>query len=116
MADILKFPFAEADVQTASEGGATLDLTILSTLTIVNISGLTEALEVTTTPSPELMAGSKLIVKAAQGATGYDITFGSDFTGGDITGVANDTNISVFYYDGSGWIAEAAVFKLIDAA
>jgi len=109
------FPFGAADAQAIS---ATTALSISDTLTIVTISGQSAAVALTATFSDQLLIGSRVIIKAVQGATGYNVTLGTGFaaSAADLTGVANDTDIIELYYDGTSLVNLQGWTKIVDAA
>jgi len=116
----IKFPFGAADVQ-ALEDAATMMQTINNTLTLVSrAGGFGQAVTgLSLLAAQDLLKGSKVIVRIAQGATGRNVTFGSagsTVTAPVLTGVANDVDTITLVWNGSAFVAETVWQKVVDAA
>jgi hypothetical protein len=65
------------------------------------------ALSIVVIPSSELRVGAILLIKTKCGAVVHTVTFSTGFTGVALTGTANKTKLSTFWYDGSKFLSVA---------
>lgn len=110
MAQDVRYPFGEADVQTLTDG-ATIALAITDALTIASVS-LSQAATINVTPAADLPVGSVLYLKVTSDTTARDVTLGTGITGPTLAGTISKTKMQQFVYDGSAFIAAAALIQL----
>lgn len=99
------FPTFETQTPTLSSNAASV--TVKRTTTIVDLgsSALAAAATLTATADSNLPAGSRLMVKWANGGTKYDVTLKKDAntTCATLTGVASTTVCYELVWTGTAW-------------
>lgn len=108
------WPFGEADVLSPAYA-ASVAIEIDNNMTIIVAPALTGAIEFDLSAHAELRPGAIVVINVDQGATGRDVTFGSEVVGAGITGVANDKDTVTLQWTGSKFRVISNI-KIVDAA
>ncbi len=103
------FPTVEKQEPTFS---ATQAVTIKRQKTILDLGKLTGASTVNLTIGDDVELGAELTVVAKSDTTARDVTMGTGFLGGGITGVISKTFAQHFVYNGVKFVAIAAALQL----
>jgi hypothetical protein len=117
---VLKFPYSNAEVVAVADQ-AVVNIAITDNLTILQISGVGQAFtdfSLSADQTPPLQIGAKVVIDFTQGATPYNLTFGSTgdtITAPDLTGVANDRDTISLIWTGTEFVGETVWQKIIDA-
>lgn len=117
--DGINFPVGKADVVNLGDA-ATYSVAINNTLTKVKrTGGLGQAVtSLQLVANKDLMDGSLVIIDITQGATGRNVTLGTNCVGPALTGVANDRDTITLQYDKAAdkFTATTVWQKIFDAA
>lgn len=116
MANLIKFPFGDADVQSPVFA-ATLNQSVADTLTIIKVTVTAAITDFSINVGSGYTTGSQVKLDIIQDATGRNVTFGA--TGNTITapalvGVANDRDTILLTWDGTAFVG-GVWEKVVDA-
>jgi hypothetical protein len=106
----IRYPFGEAEVLTP-DSAATIAITVSNPKTIVKID-LGHAATVNVTPDPELEVGAELVFVLKSDGTARNVTYGTNITGPVTTGTIDKTKLATFIYDGTAFLASAAIIQI----
>lgn len=115
----LLWPFGDANPTfLAPDDAAAIELEIFDRLTYAKLTDPAAAVTITLDISEETPDGSLLIIDVEQAGTGRNITLSSTyFVGTGITGVADDRDVLICFYNKTlGKFIVIARTKIIDAA
>lgn len=117
--DGINFPFGKATLETLGDA-ATYSVDINNTLTVLKrTGGLGQAVtSLQLVANKDLPDGAMVIIDIAQGATGRNVTLGSNCTAPALTGVASDRDVITLTYDAAAakFVARTVWQKIVDAA
>lgn len=101
---IIRYPFGEATVETMTASGAQA-IEVVNSLTIIDGATVPASADrnVNLTPVADLEVGARVVIKTKTTAT-EKTTFSGSAQAGEITGVADKTNIVELLYDGYKFI------------
>ena len=103
------FPTTEAK---AVEAAATVALSIVRQVTVVDFGTLAAAMTVTATVASHVAVGAILHVKAKSDTTARDITFSTGFTSPALAGVISKTKVMSFVWNGTAFHPLGASLQL----
>lgn len=96
----ISYPAGNADLQQPAFA-ATLAVTIVNLVTILNPATLTGAMTVNLTLDQGIKAGARIVFIALSDTTARTVTFGTGFTSPTLAGVISKTKAIEFVYDGT---------------
>jgi hypothetical protein len=107
---MIRYPFGEADFQTLTYA-ATIEVPVANGLTYCTVA-LTGACTINLDIDEHLPAGAQLFIRASSDATARTITLGTGLEGPAMAGTISKTKVTQYVYDGSKFVACAAVVQL----